>query len=170
MLINGDLERARKRMRNAWIAGFAWSAFIFLGAMGLLLPPVMFGIDTLSPIDLGRFIYAIVEVGLMGVLAFGVFSQRRSAATLLFCYFAVSRVVLVAIGEVRFDEPPDLVRLLIQVGFGYLFFQGMRGGWTHHHLTHPQYPSMAVSPSEGNGGSDGQAVDEVVHVEADQGR
>ena len=159
MLVSGDLERARKRMRNAWIAGFAWSAFIFVGAMGLLLPSVMFGIETLGPIDLGRFIYAIVEVGLMGVLAYGVFSRRCSAATLLFCYFAVSRVVLVAIGEVRFDEPPDMVRLLIQVGVGYLFFQGMRGAWTRNHLTHPQYPTMAVPSAEGNGGSDGPAAD-----------
>ena len=154
MLVSGDLDAARKRMRNAWIAGFAWSAFIFVGAMGLLLPTVMFGVPTLGPIPMGQFAYFIVEVGLMGFLAYGVFRGRRSAATLLFCYFAVSRVVLVAFGEVRFDGPPDFVRLLIQAGVAYLFFQGMRGAWTHHHLTNPQYPA-AVSPAEGRGGSPG---------------
>ena len=69
----------------------------------------------------------------MAVLAYGVLRRVRAAAVLLFFYFLISRIPLLAIGVMK----PEVLPL--QLLFGYLFFQGMRGALTFHYLTHPHY-------------------------------
>lgn len=138
LTIGNNIERARNGMRNAWIAGFVWAALSFFGAAA--------GIWNLASQaeagpGLGLFIAAMVEVGLVAYLSYGVLRRRRGAATLLFFYFWTSRILWIALGLISFQTGPDVVRFLVlQVLPAYLFFQGMRGTWTFHYLTHPEYP------------------------------
>lgn len=147
LMVGSDLEKSRKQVRNASIAGFAWSAYIFVVAVGFLIALLLSGDGGEGKLSLALFIFVVVEVGLVALLSFGVMRYLRKAAVALFFYFVISRLVLLAIGEIGFGEPQDLVRLLLQVIVGYFFFQGLRGVLTYYYLTHPQYP-VAVDPSE----------------------
>ena len=141
LMIGNDIDQARKRMRNAWIAGFIWTALSFVGAVA--------GIWGLAPDaeegpGLVIFILIILEVGLVAYLSYGVLQRRRGAATLLFFYFWISRIPWILVGLISLQSLPDIARFLVlQVLPAYLFFQGMRGAWTFFYLTHPQYPEIA---------------------------
>jgi hypothetical protein len=140
-MIGNDIDRARKRMRNAWVVGFIWAALSFVGAVA--------GIWGLAPEaeegpGLGLFILVILEVGLVAYLSYGVLQRRRNAATLLFFYFWISRIPWIFVGLISLQSGPDIVRFLVlQVLPAYLFFQGMRGAWTYFYLTHPEYPDVS---------------------------
>jgi hypothetical protein len=144
LMVGNDIDRARKRMRNAWIAGFIWTALSFMGAVA--------GIRGLAPeaeegTGLGPFILVILEVGLIAYLSYGVLQRRRWAATLLFFYFWISRIPWIATGLISFQSGADIARFLVlQVLPGCLFFQGMRGAWTCFYLTHPRYPKIPQQP------------------------
>jgi hypothetical protein len=126
-------------MRYAWLAGFVWSAISFVGAVGALIAPII--ADAPSDLHLGQFIFAIVEVGLIAFLSYGVMQRRPTAAALLFGYFVLSRIVLAFMGLIGLEHSEDYLRFLIQGVFALLFFQGLRGTLTFYHLTHPSYPS-----------------------------
>jgi hypothetical protein len=76
----------------------------------------------------------LVEAALLAGLAWGVLKRGRAAAGALFFYFLASNSVAYALGWGNFTALPVMLLL------GYLFFQGMRGACTYHHLTHPRYP------------------------------
>ena len=65
---------------------------------------------------------------------------------LLFFYFGTSRIILIALGLISLQQPPDILRFLVQVVVAYLFFQGLRGTLVFHYLTHSQYPAAAAMP------------------------
>jgi hypothetical protein len=140
LMVGSDIDRARQRMRNAWIAGFIWSALSFMGAVA--------GIWGLAPgaeqgTWLGLFIPVVLEVGLVAYFSYGVLQRRRWAATLLFFYFWISRIAWVVIGQISLQSGPQIAQFLVlHVLPAYLFFQGMRGAWTFSYLTHPQYPDI----------------------------
>lgn len=137
-MVGHDIERARQRMKYAWIAGFIWTALSFMGAVAGIWA---LGPDSPEGPGLALFILAIVEVGLVAFLSYGVMQRRRGAATVLFFYFWTSRIPWIAVGLISLQTPPDIARfLLLQLLPAYLFFQGMRGAWTYYYLTHPQYP------------------------------
>ena len=145
LLLGQDPDRARKWMRYSWLAGFVWSAISFLGAVGALIAPIMAEAPT-SELDLAQFIFAIVEVGLIAFLSFGLLQRRPTAAALLFGYFVLSRIALVIIGIISLADSEAYLRFLIQGVFALFFFQGLRGALTFYYLTHPRYPS--ASPRE----------------------
>jgi hypothetical protein len=141
LMVGNDIEKARKRIRNAWIAGFIWTAWSYVGAVGL-----MWGLasETEEGPGLELFIFAVVEVGLIAFLSYRVMRRGRWEATLLFFYFWTSRIFWLAMGLIRLKTGLDLAGFfLVQVLPAYLFFQGMRGAWTFYYLTHPQYPVAA---------------------------
>jgi hypothetical protein len=143
LMVGNDLEKARKRMRNAWIAGFVWAGWSFIGIAVALIGRLTS--ETVVGLALELLILAIVEIGLIAFLSYRVMQRSRSAATLLFFYFWMSRVFWIAAGLIRLDTGPYIAGfLLVQVLPAYLFFQGMRGAWTFHHLTHPQYPATGL--------------------------
>lgn len=147
LIVGNDLERARKRMRNSWVAGFIWSALSFAGAASGIwsLAP-----DTENRIGLWLFILVILEVGLVAYLSYGVLQRRRWAATVLFFYFWISRIPWIMAGLIRLQSGLDIGQfLLLQALPTYLFFQGMRGAWTYFYLTHPQYPNIPEGEERG---------------------
>ena len=146
-MVGSDLEQAGKRIRNAWIVGFLWAAWSFIGVVTSIwsLAP-----DAEEGLGLKLFIFAVVEVGLVAFLAYGVLKRRKSAATLLFFYFWTSRIFWISIGLISFATMSDIAKFFVlQVLPAYLFFQGMRGAWTFYYLTHPQYPSSVTGQELG---------------------
>ena len=104
----------------------------------------------------GQLAFVLSESTLMAILAFGVLKRWRPAAVLLFFYFAISRIVLIALGPIALQEPSDVPTFLLEVlrfllvnaVVAYLFFQGIRGTLVFHYLTHPDYPAAAAVPEE----------------------
>ena len=94
----------------------------------------------------GQLGFVLAESTLVATLGFGVLKRWRLAAVLLFFYFGISRIALIALGLIALQEPSDVLRLLVQVGVVYLFFQGMRGSIVFHYLTHPAYPTARPMP------------------------
>lgn len=141
LLMGNSPGKARWWIRFGWLAGFVWAAISFLGAVGATLAPII--TEAPSDLHLGQFIFAIIEVGVITYLSYGVMRQRPTAAVLLFIYFVLSRIALVFIGLIGLGQPEDYIRLLIQGVFAFFFFQGLRGVLTFYHLTHPRYPASA---------------------------
>ncbi len=137
LLVGRDLEQARKRVRNGWLFGFLWAGWSFIG--------VASGIWSLAPgtedrLPLTLFILAVVEVGVVAFLSYGVMRRGRPPSAALFVYFWASRVFWIAAGAIGLGGYGEIVKFaILQVIPAYLFLQGMRGVWTWHHLTHPKY-------------------------------
>ena len=132
-------------MRWAWIAGFSWAA---VGLLNALLLFSGFDSEDENLWSAGQLAWVVVETGLMALLSFGVLKRVRMAAVSLFFYFWISRIPLWALDLISWEEPQDVARIIImQVLPACLFFQGMRGAWTFHFLSHPQYSGEA-SPTE----------------------
>jgi len=144
LLIADDVVKARKRMRNAWIAGFAAAG---IGLINALISFPSAASESQGGWSNGQFIFVILESSLMAGLAYGVFKRIRAAAVSLFFYFLISRIPLLAMGLMRLEVLP------LQLLFGYLFFQGLRGALTFHHLTHsrPSEPRGGHEPAAGDG-------------------
>ena len=141
IIIGQDLEQARKRMRYAWLVGFIWSGVVFINTATAIwgLAP-----GTEVRLSLGLFIFAIIEVGVVAFLSYGVLQRRREAATALFFYFWISRIFWITMGIIGLSTIPDILRFLIwQVLPAYFFFQGLRGAWTCYYMTHPKHPAAA---------------------------
>jgi hypothetical protein len=144
LLIADDVVKARKRMRNAWIAGFAAAG---IGLTNALISFPSAASESHGGWSNGQFVFVILESSLMAGLAYGILKRLRAAAVVLFVYFLISRIPLLAMGLMRLEVLP------LQLLFGYLFFQGMRGALTFHHLTHPlpPVPPPAQGPAAGQG-------------------
>jgi len=138
-------------MRWAWVAGFVLVTVNLLNAAILYLFYELFlllfpGFDSeVEKWSAGQFAWVVFESVLIGLLSYGVLKRVRLAAVSLFFYFWLSRIPLLALGLISLEKPPDdFARfLLLQALPAYLFFQGMRGAWTFHFLTHPPYPAEA---------------------------
>lgn len=129
LMIAGDVVKARKRMRNAGFFAFVSAGILSIGAL------MSFGgVDAEgTPLISGwQFSFVMAEAGLTAALACGVLKRMRVAAVLLFFGFFVIKTAAFFFGV---GKPGVL--LLHLVIFGYLFFQGMRGAFTFHYLTHP---------------------------------
>lgn len=149
LMSGGDVDQARRRMRYAWLAGFIWAGISFFnaGAIGI---GIIFGFDAEGQPQWsgGQLAFVLVESTLVASLAFGVLKRWRPAAVLLFFYFAISRIVLIALGLIALQQSADLLRLLVQVVVAYLFFQGIRGSLAFHYLTHPHYTAAGARHEE----------------------
>ncbi len=134
VLVGRDITQARRRIRWAWIAGFAFAS---VGLLNALLLFSGFDSEVENLWSGGQFAWVVFESGLMAVLSYGVLKRVRLAAVSLFFYFWISRIPLWALDMIPREEPQDVARIIIvQVLPTYLFFQGMRGVLTFHFLTH----------------------------------
>ena len=141
IIIGQDLEQSRKRMRYAWLVGFIFSGVAFINAAIAIwgLAP-----GTEYRLSLGLFIFAIVEVGIVAFLSYGVLQRRKEAATALFFYFWISRIFWITLGSIGLSTIPDIGKFLIwHVLPAYFFLQGLRGAWTWYYLTHPKHSAAA---------------------------
>ncbi len=147
LLTSGDVDQARRRMRYAWVAGFIWAGIsLFNGGINALGLFFGFNAEGQPWWSSGQLAFVLAESTLVAALAFGVLKRWRPAAALLFFYFAISRIILIAMGLISLQQPPDILRFLLQVVVAYLFFQGIRGTLVFHYLTHPHYPAAAAMP------------------------
>jgi hypothetical protein len=120
-------------MRHAWVGGFV-AAAINLATTFMSLPRVDPEGRALWEGGGWAFAFVLVETALLAGLSWGVVKRQRAAGVGLFCYFLASKSIAYALGWGNFTALPVMLLL------GYLFFQGMRGACTYHHLTHPRYP------------------------------
>ncbi len=147
LMTSGDVDQARRRMRYAWLAGFIWAGISLFNA-GINGLGLIFGFDAEGQPwwSGGQLAFVLAESTLVASLSFGVLKRWRPAAVLLFFYFAISRIILIALGLIALQQPPDILRFLVQVVVAYLFFQGIRGTLVFHSLTHPHNPAPAAMP------------------------
>jgi hypothetical protein len=120
-------------MRHAWVGGFVAAAIslaVALMSYGAVDPEGR----TLLEGGGWAFAFVVAEAVLLAGLSWGVLRRGRAAGVGLFCYFLASKSIAYALGWGNFTALPVMLLL------GYLFFQGMRGACTYHHLTHPRYP------------------------------
>jgi hypothetical protein len=138
IILSQDLEQARKRIRLAWLIGFMLSGVFFINAAIAIWGLAPASADQLP---LSLYIFALIEVGIVALLSYGVLRRLKEAATALFLYFWVSRIFWITMGVISLATPPEILKFLVwQVLPAYIFFQGLRGAWTYYYLTHPQYP------------------------------
>ena len=134
-------------MRYAWVAAFIWAGISLFNAVIIALG-ILFGFDAENqPLwSGGQLAFVLAESTLVAILGFGVLKRWRLAAVLLFFYFGISRIALIALGLIALQEPSAVLRFLVQVAVVYLFFQGMRGSLAFHYLSHPAYPTATPMP------------------------
>lgn len=138
IVLSQDLEQARRRIRLAWLVGFVLSGVFFINAAVAIwgLAP-----EAEDRLPLSLYIFALIEVGIVALLSYGVLRRLKEAATALFFYFWISRIFWIAMGVIGLATGPEILKFLVwQVLPAYFFFQGLRGAWTYYYLTHPQYP------------------------------
>ena len=150
LLVGRDLEQARKRIRNGWLLGYLWAGWSFVGVIAAIwsLAP-----EAEERLSLALFILAVVEVGVVAFLSYGVMRRGRVASATLLVYFWGSRIFWIAAGAIGLGGYGEIVKFaILQVLPAYIFLQGMRGVWTWHYLTHPQY-GEPVLQEEGTPGA-----------------
>lgn len=99
-----------------------WVAACVSGAMTLLVVLLaMRGGDS----GLGFDAWNLVDVGLIAVLAFGIHKRSRTAATLMFLYFVLSKILIM----VETGQPSGLVLGLV---FAIFYFRAMVATYRYH--------------------------------------
>ena len=135
LVIGGSLDQARRRTKVACIAGYLWTLLSFVSVTSWIFLPV--SDDTVGQrLSLGLYVGLVCEVGVVAFLSYGVMRRKPKMATALFFYFWVSRLFWLSTGLISLNGIPNIARLiLLHLVPVYLFYQGMRGAWTHHSLT-----------------------------------
>ena len=135
LIVGDSIDQARKRTKVACIAGYVWTLLSFVSVTSWIFLPV--SEDTLGQrLSLGLYVGLVCEVWIVAFLSYGVMRRKPKMATALFFYFWVSRLFWLSTGLISFDGVPNIVRFIVLHLFPvYLFYQGMRGAWTHHRLT-----------------------------------
>jgi hypothetical protein len=135
LIVGDSIDQARKRTKVACIAGYVWTLLSFVSVTSWIFLPV--SEDTLGQrLSLGLYVGLVCEVGIVAFLSYGIMRRKPKMATALFFYFWVSRLFWLSTGLISFDGVPNIVRFIVlHLVPVYLFYQGMRGAWTHHRLT-----------------------------------
>ena len=142
-LLGTDLVQARKRIRWAGGAGLAAAVINFIVIMSTYFVGDT-GVEGVIQPSGGQFLFVLVEAVVVASLAVGVLRRSRAAAMALLVYQVLSKLAL--FGLAAFGLGPgnlNLVSVVLNLAFAYLFFQGLRGILTWHYLTHPDYPALA---------------------------
>ena len=140
-LIGTDLQQARKRIHWGGGAGLAAAVINFIVIMSTYFVGDT-GVEGVVQPSGGQFLFVLSEAVVVAALAAGVLKRSRAAAMALLAYQVVSKLAL--FGLAAFGLGPgnlNLVSLVLNLVFAYLFFQGLRGVLTWHYLTHPVYPA-----------------------------
>ena len=104
VLVGKDITQARRRIRWAWIAGFAFAS---VGLLNALLLFSGFDSEVENLWSGGQFSWVVFESGLMAVLSYGVFKRARLAAVSLFFYFWISQRAVAK--EQALSDSPDSI-------------------------------------------------------------
>lgn len=142
-LLGTDPVQARKRIRWGGGAGLAAAVINFIVIMSTYFVGDT-GVEGVVQPSRGQFLFVLVEAVVVASLAVGVLRRSRAAAMALLVYQVLSKLAL--FGLAAFGLGPgnlNLVSVVLNLVFAYLFFQGLRGVLTWHYLTHPDYPALA---------------------------
>lgn len=147
-LIGTDLVQARKRILWGGGAGLAAAVINFIVIMSTYFVGDT-GVEGVVQPSGGQFLFVLVEAAVVASLAVGVLRRSRAAAMALLVYQVVSKLAL--FGLAAFGLGPgnlNLVSVVLNLVFAYLFFQGLRGVLTWRYLTHPDYPDLKTDSEE----------------------
>ncbi len=117
-----ELQLAKRRIKNSYVGG------AIVGTVTLLftVAAISSGSNTL-----GLDAWALLDVGLIYGLTYGVYKKSRVCAGLLFGWAVVGGIIMLVdtqMGSVY------LGRIVGSVLFGYHFFRGFQGTITYHRL------------------------------------
>ena len=142
-LIGTDPVQARKRILWGGGAGLAAAVINFIVIMSTYFVGDT-GVEGVVQPSRGQFLFVLVEAAVVAGLAVAVLRRSKAGAMALLAYHVVSKLAL--FGLAAFGLGPgnlNLVSVVLNLVFAYLFFQGLRGILTWHYLTHPNWPGTA---------------------------
>lgn len=117
-------EDILKKIKAAWIAALV-SAGITLVVVALSMSgKPLYNFDA----------WALLDVGLMLGLAFGIHRKSRTCAVLMLCYFIYSKVVLLAQGA-------PVTSLPVALMFLYFYWLGVVGTFKYHAFLKNPFPA-----------------------------
>lgn len=116
-----------------------WVAAIISGVMTFAIMLLAINTGALA----GLFdIWALIDVALIFLLAFGIYKKSRTAATFMFAYFLLSKIWIIA----ETGKPSGLIVSLV---FLYFYFHAMVGTYQYQKLmkspNHSRQPNADVS-------------------------
>ncbi len=110
-------DAVQKKIRNGWVAAIVSGVLTLLAVVAA----VTMGAD-------GMFnAWNLLDVVLIFFLAFWIHKRSRVAATTMFCYFLVSKIIVIV-------ETGQASGGLIALIFLYFYFQAMVGTFQYHKL------------------------------------
>jgi serine/threonine-protein kinase len=127
-----DIEKAKKAIKIAWIAG------IIVGVSTLVFTIIaVAGSDVLG---LGLDEWAFVDIFLIFGLTFGIYKKNRVAALIMLIYFVGSKIFV-------FIQSPAIGALPLALVLGYFFFQGVRGTFAYHRIVKAETTGISAEPT-----------------------
>jgi len=108
-------EEILKKIRTGWIAGLVSTGFTLLFVLMALAGIKMLGFSA----------WELVDVALMAGLTFGVYKKSRVCAVLLFIYFIIAKIILIA-GSGQSSG------IWMALAFIYCYGMGVAGTFQYH--------------------------------------
>ena len=108
-------DNIARMIKSGWVAGL-----VSIGVTSILILYSLFGTSIL-----GINAWALIDVGLMAGLTYGVYRKSRTCAVLLLAFFVLSKVMM----WVQEGSPRGWILALI---FAWYFFQGASGTFLYH--------------------------------------
>jgi hypothetical protein len=123
-----DLNKAQKKIRNAWIAGIGFNVIILIGALYIYLT----GEHILAV--LVSLVYIYVASGLI----FGTYKRSRICVTAMFILltmaFANAMYNMLQEALTTKEPPNDMIIIVPFIVVLYFIFEGIRGTFAYHKL------------------------------------
>lgn len=108
-------EEILKKIKGAWVAALVSAGLTLIFVAVAMSGKKVYNFDA----------WALLDVGLMLGLAFGIFNKSRTCAVLMLCYFIYSKFELMAQGAPASSLPMALV-------FLYFYWNGVVGTFKYH--------------------------------------
>jgi len=104
-----------KMIKSGWIAGLISMGITLIFVLWSFVGTPIMGIDA----------WALVDVGLMAGLSYGVYKKSRTCAVLLLAFFVIGKIYM----WVEAGSPNGVIMAAI---FAWYFFQGASGTFLYH--------------------------------------
>lgn len=107
-----------KKIKNGWIAA------LISGCATLIFTTIaIFGKDITGFVDSSM----LFDVGLIFLLAYGIYKKSRTASTLMLVYFIASKLI-------QWAQTGNLSGIIMSIIFVYFYFQAMIGTYQYHKI------------------------------------
>ena len=123
-----QLDQAKRAIR----AGF----FAALFSLGMTLLITVLGATGTADLGLEADWYMLFDVGLIALFAIGLWFKSRTAATLMFIYFLVSKILMWVDGNSE--------GMVMSFVFLYFYGHAMIASFRYHHLIDKNVPDTEV--------------------------